>query len=265
MQNNIQIFENKELGKIRATEINGQPWFVGKDVANILGYKNAREAVREHVDGEDRMGEKYATPYILDGMGRIQYPIWINESGLYSLILSSKLKKAKQFKRWVTSEVLPSIRTHGAYITDDTLKRMREDSEYTTELIQKLSDEKTKNLSLQTYVEEIEPKAHYYDTILQCPHAVQASIVAADYAMSAIKFNKLLHALGVQRKVGKVWILYTCHEGKGYTISKTYKVNGHTAILTCFTQRGRMWLYELLKHYGIFPKAEVQSLVGRVW
>jgi phage antirepressor YoqD-like protein len=185
---------------------------------------------------------------------------FIPEGDVYRLIIRSKLPAAVRFESFVCDEILPSIRTHGAYIHDDILKKMREDSEYATELIQKLTDEKVRNLNLQTYVEEIEPKAFYYDVILQCPHAVQVSIVAADYGMSAIKFNKLLHALGVQHKVGKTWILYSRHEGKGYTVSKTYKVNGHTVVLTCFTQQGRMWLYELLKRNCIYPKAEIRNL-----
>ena len=108
--NQMEIFKNPEFGTIRAVEIDGEPWLVGKDVALALGYKNPQEAIRNHVDAEDKGVSEILTP---GGMQKL--PI-INESGLYSLVLSSKLPKAKQFRRWVTSEVLPSIRKHGAYL-----------------------------------------------------------------------------------------------------------------------------------------------------
>ena len=116
----VTVFKNlvhPEFGELRTVEIDGEPWFVGKDVATALGYADATKAVRDHVEKEDKiMGVQNGSPSIRDNFGRIQYPTWINESGLYSLILSSKLPSAKEFKHWVTSEVLPSIRKNGAYI-----------------------------------------------------------------------------------------------------------------------------------------------------
>lgn len=111
--NEIKIFESETFGKIRVTEINGEPWLVGKDIANILEYTNTAKAIRDHVDDEDKLTERI----VLSGQNR--EVILINESGLYSLILSSKLPSAKAFKRWVTSEVLPAIRKHGAYGESD--------------------------------------------------------------------------------------------------------------------------------------------------
>lgn len=116
----VTVFKNlvhPEFGELRTVEIDGEPWFVGKDVAAALGYADATKAVRDHVEKEDKiMGVQNGSPSVKDNFGRIQYPTWINESGLYSLILSSKLPSAKEFKHWVTSEVLPSIRKNGAYI-----------------------------------------------------------------------------------------------------------------------------------------------------
>lgn len=115
----IQIFNSSlhpEFGNLRTLTIEGEPWFVGKDVAEALGYFNTSKAIRNHVSEEDKMGVQNVTPSITDSLGRTQYPVWINESGLYSLILSSKLEKAKEFKRWVTAEVLPTIRKTGGYI-----------------------------------------------------------------------------------------------------------------------------------------------------
>ena len=113
---NLQIFENEEFGEIRTVTIDNEPWFVGKDVAIALGYKNTKDALATHVENCDKiMGSQNATPSIKDSMGREQRPTWINESGLYALIFGSKLDSAKRFKRWVTSEVLPSIRKTGGY------------------------------------------------------------------------------------------------------------------------------------------------------
>lgn len=111
--NELMIFENPEFGRVRSVEIDGDPWLVGKDVAQALGYTNPRKALADHVDEEDKRQEDGVT--IRDPMGREQNPTVINESGLYSLVLSSKLPGAKQFRRWVTSEVLPAIRKKGGY------------------------------------------------------------------------------------------------------------------------------------------------------
>lgn len=114
--NELKIFKNRDFGEIRTVEIDGEPWFVGKDVAEVLGYSNTRDALAKHIDGEDK-----GDVAIRDSIGREQSTTIINESGLYSLILSSKLPNAKAFKRWVTSEVLPSIRKHGLYAKEELL------------------------------------------------------------------------------------------------------------------------------------------------
>ncbi|WP_216358447.1 BRO-N domain-containing protein, partial [Streptococcus suis] len=112
----LQIFKNEQFGEVQLVEINNEPWFIGKEIAEILGYKNSRDALSKHVDEEDKGVAKR------DTLGGSQDQVIINESGLYSLILKSKLPQAKQFKRWVTSEVLPAIRKHGGYLTDNKLE-----------------------------------------------------------------------------------------------------------------------------------------------
>ena len=252
MKNAIQIFESKDFGKVRVITIDGVTWFVGKDVADVLGYKNASRDINRHVDEDDRRNYRNGTSEINNRGITL-----INESGLYSLILSSKLPTAKAFKRWVTTEVLPSIKRHGVYIHDDILKHMREDSEFADDLIRRLSAEREKNGALLDYVEHAAPKVRYYDTILQCPDAVQVSIIAKDYGMTAIAFNKLLHRMGVQFKVGKTWVLYKEHQGNGHTITKTYLIDEKaSSVHMYFTQKGRFWLYDLLKWHGIVPEAE---------
>jgi phage antirepressor YoqD-like protein len=152
---------------------------------------------------------------------------------------------------------LPSIRKHGAFITDELLKLLREDEGYVDELIDSLINEKAKNSALLGSVEELTPKAKYCDVVLLCSDAIQTSIIAKDYGMSAVSFNKLLHSLGIQYKIGGTWLLYQEHADQGYTVSRTYyeDYNG-SKIHTCWTQKGRRFLYDLLQWYGILPVAE---------
>ena len=119
--NELKIFENPEFGAVRTVEVDGEPWLVGKDVAEALGYQNTKKALADHVDPEDKRQGDGVT--IRDPLGREQHPTVINESGLYALVLSSKLPTARKFRRWVTSEVLPSVRKHGAYLTEETLEQ----------------------------------------------------------------------------------------------------------------------------------------------
>ena len=140
--NELKIFESPDFGKVRTMEINGEPYFVGKDVAEILGYKDTSDAMKRHVDNEDKLTRCFTD----SGQNREMYII--NESGLYSLILSSKLPKAKEFKRWVTSEVLPSIRKHGAYAVDELIN----DPELAIKAFTALKEERMKNKQLETTV-----------------------------------------------------------------------------------------------------------------
>ena len=122
--NELQLFSDPKFGTVRTVLIDGEPWMVGVDVAKALGYDTPRKALSDHVDKEDKMGAQNGTPSVTDSLGRIQHPTWINESGLYSLILSckfkddKKIKEARRFKRWVTSEVLPTLRKTGRYTTE---------------------------------------------------------------------------------------------------------------------------------------------------
>lgn len=137
--NDLQVF-NFEQNQVRIIEKDGEPWFVAKDVAETLGYSDTSDAVRRHIDDEDKGGGEIPTP------GGIQKVITINESGLYSLILSSKLPTAKQFKHWITSEVIPSIRKHGAYMTPETIEKTLTNPDFIIQLAQQL---KSDNSSLQ--------------------------------------------------------------------------------------------------------------------
>jgi prophage antirepressor-like protein len=249
IKNQMRIFEHEEFGKVRAVSIDGQPWFVGKDVTSILAYKNGRDAVRVHVDNEDK-----ADVVIHDGSQNRSMAV-INESGVYSLIFSSKLSSAKIFKRWVTSVVLPSIRKYGAYIKEDTLSNMRNNPEFTEALLDALAEEHAKTVALEDKVEELAPKARYCDKVLLSGEALQTSIIAKDYGMSAVAFNRLLNDLGIQYRVGTCWLLYKEYADKGYTKTKTYHTPGGTAVVhTYWLQKGRLFLYETLAIAGIYPQ-----------
>lgn len=248
MQNTLRKFQHEEFGYIRVFEIGGLPWFVGTDVATALGYENPRDALARHVDSEDR-----DTVVIHDGIPGNPNRTVINESGLYSLILSSKLASAKRFKRWVTSEVLPSIRRHGAYITDEVLDDALGDPDLALKLFQKLRAEQSRTAVLTERVEALAPKARYCDTILQCKNAVPVSLIAKDYGLSATAFNRLLHGLDVQYRLGSTWLLYQKFAGRGYTQTRTYHAGGTATLHTCWTQKGRLFLFDRLAYSGIYP------------
>lgn len=259
--NEIEIFKNPEFGEIRTLTIDGEPWFVGKDVAERLGYSNPRDALSKHADAEDKGVAKCDTP-----SGAQEMTI-INESGLYSLVLSSKLSTAKQFKRWVTSEVIPAIRKHGVYAVDKLL----EDPDTLIAALNQLKEERARRKELETQVgvkdqqiAELQPKAGYYDLVLQCKDAMAISKIAKDFGLSAVALNKILHDAGVQYKQGDVWLLYQKYAGKGYTQTKTdlhADSNGvqHTKVRTCWTQKGRLFIYDLLKSRNILPLIERQT------
>ncbi len=261
--NGIQIFQNAEFGSVRTADINGVPYFVGKDVAEILGYSNTRKALLDHVDEED----KTDGVTIRDSIGREQAPVLINESGLYSLILSSKMPNARRFKRWVTSEILPTIRKHGVYATDELIAN----PDLAIAAFTALKEEREKNRLLEQttavqkqQIAEMKPKASYYDVVLNCKDLISTSTVAKDYGKSAIWMNRYLHEKGVQFKQGDIWLLYQKYAEKGYTNTKTHSYSAndgtiHTKPHTYWTQKGRLFVYELLKADGILPTMEQED------
>ena len=257
----LQVFNNAEFGSVRSIMVNDEPYFVGKDVAEILGYANASKAIADHVDDDDKLNNDS-----LSSLG--QRGGWlINESGLYSLILSSKLPSAKRFKRWVTSEVLPAIRKHGLYAMDDILKNpdamIGALQAYKAERMQRLALE-AENAVQKQQITEMQPKASYYNVVLQSPDVVPITVIAKDYGWSAQRLNEYLHDAGVQFKQGKkIWILYQKYAEKGYTQTKTsiyMAADGeHSAVHTYWSQAGRLFIYDLLKADGILPLIEQEG------
>lgn len=260
--NNIQVFNNPEFGDIRTVEIDGEPWFVGKDVADNLGYQNGSRDINRHVDEEDRQNYQNGTFESNRGL------TIINESGLYSLILSSKLPSARRFKHWVTSEVLPAIRKHGIYATEDVTNKILNNPEFGIELLTKYKEERDKRrflseqvLTQQKLIAELQPKADYVNQILKSTSSVKTTQIAKDYGMSARAFNKLLYELGIQYRVGDQWVLYAKYQACGYVRSVTYEYrhrDGRLDVKMCteWTQKGRLFLYETLKKEGYLPLME---------
>ena len=246
MKNQI-IFKNEEFGQIRTCVVDGETYFVGKDVASALGYANDSKAIRDHVDEEDkRLGVRFVTP-----KGERQATI-INESGLYSLILSSKLDSARRFKRWVTGEVLPAIRKNGLY----ELEQHNELLAHRNRLLE------SRNTLLEEITKEQKPLTDYARHILSSTQTVTVTQIAQDYGFSAVRFNELLMSLRIQHKVGGQWILYLPYLNKGYvqSFSSYYvKPDGEVQVKvhTRWTQSGRLFLYEELKRAGVLPLVEL--------
>ena len=247
----IQTF-NFENQQVRTIEIENEPYFVGKDITEILGYSNSRDALYKHVDEEDKLTSQIATS------GQNRNMVVINESGLYSLILSSKLPNAKKFKRWVTSEVLPTIRKHGAYLTPDKLEEALLNPDTLINLATQLKQEREGRLIAEQRVNELTPKATYYDLVLQNNTLLSITKIAKDYGWSGMKMNNFLHENKVQFKQGDTWLLYQKYADKGYTQSKTNIVDGgkKTVMHTYWTQKGRLFIYDLMKSKGYLPKIE---------
>ena len=250
--NDLAVFNNPDFGSVRTLMVGDVPYFVGKDLTTILGYANPSKALSDHVDEEDKLNNDS-----LSSLG--QRGGWlINESGLYSLILSSKMPNAKKFKRWVTNDVSPSIRKHGVYATNDFIKKSLEDPAWAISVLQELQAKEEKIAIQAQQIFEMQPKASYYDLILQNKSTLPITKIAKDYGMSGRKMNDLLHDLGIQYKMGKTWILYQEYADQGYTQSRTFAIDDEkSAMHTYWTQKGRLFLYDLLKSKkGILPVIE---------
>ena len=253
--NDLQIF-NFNGANLRTLIIEGEPYFVGKDVAEVLGYKNTRDALKKHVDNEDKKSEIVNSSQLSQNATGYQNIDLITESGVYSLIFGSKLPTAKKFKHWVTSEVLPAIRKHGGYLTDEKIEEALYNPDTLIKLATQLKKEREGRLIAEQQVAELKPKASYLDEILANKELITVSVIAKDYGMSAMQFNKLLHNLKVQFKQGKSWLLYSNYQSLGWTSSSTKQVtkkDGSTmnVMNTKWTQKGRLGLYELLNRHDI--------------
>lgn len=238
----LQIFKNEEFGTVRTVVINDEPYFVGKDVAEILGYTNPRKAIGDHVDEDDKGVTK------CDTLGGVQDLTIINESGLYSLIFSSKLPKAREFKHWVTSEILPTIRKHGAYMTAETLEQAILNPDMMIKLCTALKDEQDKNKKLslensQLTVEKqiMQPKADYFDELVDRNLLTSFRETAKQFGIKEKSFiNFLLSKKYIYRdKKGKL-VPYAEKNNGLFELKESFNEKTHWAgTQTLITPKGR--------------------------
>ena len=248
--------------QVRTVEIEGEPYFVGKDVSSVLGYSNPRDALAKHVDDEDKN-----TVAFCDGNRGNPNLTVINESGVYALVFGSKLPAAKAFKRWVTSEVLPTLRKTGSYRMQDSYQisdPVKRAQRWIEE--QQARAQLEMQVAVQTQqIQELQPKASYYDVVLNCKDLLAISAIAKDYGKSAKWLNQYLHEKGVQFRQREIWLLYQRYAEQGYTSTKTCNYNGtdgqqHAKVHTYWTQKGRLFIYSLLKEDGIVPVMEREAV-----
>ena len=257
--NELQIFENPQFGEIRAVEKDGEPWFVAADVCKALELDDVNKAI-SRLDSDEGTRIEIPHPQSPDKTLTVNA---VNEPGLYSLVLGSRKPEAKAFKRWITHEVIPSIRKHGAYMTPETLEAAILNPDIMIKLCTALKDEQDKRKTLEAeneaqkqMIADFQPIKQYVDNILSCTRTLTTTQIAADYDMSAKRLNKILHEEGIQRYVNGQWILYKEHMGKGYTKSKTINITRSdgrpdTVLNTEWTQKGRLMIHEILNRHGI--------------
>ena len=238
----IVIFENQEFGAIRTmSDEQGNPLFCAKDVCDALGYDQARKAVQRHVDEGD--GTKHT---LIDSLGRKQQATFINESGLYSLILSSKLESAKRFKHWVTSEVLPSIRKQGGYMV------ARPDESDEVILARALQIMQATIQRRDEQIAKLQPKADYADQVLESVDCFTTTQIAKGMGMTANELNRILCNKGIQYGQSGQYMLYAPYARQGLAQNRTktfYDLFGtlHTSTQLVWTERGKEFIYKTLR------------------
>lgn len=228
--NEMKIFNSEEFGKVRTVTIDNEPWFVGKDVAEALGYTNTRKAIGDHVHEDDKGVTK------CDTLGGKQDLTIINESGLYALIFGSKLESATRFKHWVTSEVLPSIRKHGMYATDNVIDKILNNPDFGIELLTKLKEER-----------EARVEAEKKNAILMHVNKTYTMTeIAKELGLkSAIELNKILAEKKIQYKVNGTWVMYSQYSNLGYEeIKQEVLDSGRVVYHRRITQLGRAFILD---------------------
>lgn len=249
----LQIFNNDRFGQVRIVPVEGELMFVAKDVCDCLEITKHRDAI-SRLDSDERGSVKLDTP------GGKQDVAAINEYGLYNLVLSSRKPEAKEFKRWITHDVIPSIRKTGSYSLAVPKSLPEALRAYANEVE---SHNATKAIVAQQeqQIAEFKPVKDYVDKILSSKSCLTITQIAADYGMSAQELNKILHEAGLQRKVGDQWILYKQHMSKGFTKSETFtfcRSDGRldSKITTKWTQKGRLEIHNILSSLDIHAVCE---------
>ncbi len=262
--NQMQIFKNSKFGEVRvATTENGEPLFCLADVCNILGLQTNKV--------KERLNEKgwNTIPSLTNG-GQ-QNIIFIDEPNFYKAVFQSRKAEAEQFQEWVTSEVLPSIRKHGAYMTSQVIEKALTDPDTLIQLATNLKEERKQKellkekLKIQEHViRDSAPKVEYYENVLQSESLISTNIIAKDLGMSAMSLNRLLNKLGIIYRSGSTWVLYHRWQNFGYTKSRTYDYidkSGvkQTAIHTYWTELGREFI---VNQVNVYKEKHSRALSG---
>lgn len=254
-ENEIILFKHERFGEIGVIFEDGNPLFPATECAKILGYEKPNNAISRHC----RYSLKRGVPHPQSANKTIE-KIFIPEGDLYRLIMRSKLPEAQEFESWVCDRILPSLRKHGAYFTAETLHKTMSDPRELAKLLTALADEQDKCRKLEEENAFLSVKASYYDRILYSKNSVPVTQIAKDYGMSAIAFNKMLHEYGIQYSLRKSWVLYAEYANLGYTQSRTYTIDEDKSVMhTCWTQKGRIFLYNFLKSHGVLPMCEQEG------
>lgn len=265
MNNNLQIFEGQE---VEVFEFNGKVLFNPYDVGRCLELTDS--AVRNHLQKMNDNQKIKLTQSIVLNKDNLDIPtagrVYLTESGVYKLVFKSNKPQAEKFSNWVTDEVLPSIRKHGAYLTPDKVEEVLLNPDTIIKIAQNLKEEQEKRRQLEIENNELKPKASYCEQVLQSENAVVTTQIAKDYGMSPQALNSILHELGVQYKVDGQWVLYSKYQDKGYTKSCTVIDRfGEPRMQTKWTQKGRLFIYQMLKTIGVLPniEREIKKLVKK--
>lgn len=260
--NELQIFNSPEFGDIRIVMVESKPMFCLSDVCRALEITNVGNV-------KQRLSEKGIRTMDTLTKGGNQKLLYINEANLYKTIFQSRKESAQRFTDWVTDEVLPSIRKHGAYMTEQVIEKALTSPDFLIRLATQLKEEQEKRKLAESEVKmknqiisELKPKADYYDEILKNPGLVTITQIAKDYGMSGKKMNDILHSLGIQYKKSGQWLLYDRYSKNGYTHSETVDItrsDGRPDVKmnTKWTQKGRIFLYSTLKEKDILPVIEM--------
>jgi anti-repressor protein len=267
--NQFQIFNHPHFGEVRTViGKDGEPRFCLKDVCRALDIKQFR--------ANERLGEDVISNHTLSTRGGNQQFMFINEDGLYDVILDSRKIESKRFRKWVTSEVLPSIRKNGAYLTERTIERALNEPDFLIELATNLKKEKQarefaeeRNEVQKDIIEGqekairvLEVRQSFVDYIMSTPSCVCITQIAKEYGLSAVKLNKFLHEKKIQYCVNGQWLLYADYQDKGYMKGVHVRLENNTSREhSQWTQKGRLFLYEYLKKYGIIPLMEQRNRV----
>lgn len=272
MNHQNQVFNHPQFGEIcTVQQEEGKVLFKANDVARSLGYAEAAKAVRTHCKGVSVLDTPIENQY---GTVVMQPTKFISESDVYRLVMRSKLPEAEKFQDWVCEEVLPAIRKDGAYLSEKALQRAVTDPEFFIGLANAIRKEKEQRLEIESCcteqqllidrqketIEELGKRSAYAETVLQNKDLVDITQIAQDYGLSGRRLNAILNEKRVQYKSGKQWILYAPYKGNGYVGSETSQLeNGKTVMRTRWTQKGRLFIHDLLKADGILPVHEIET------